>query len=815
MPSWWCGPKLRLPKWAAPRLAEARMSFRRRLGTNRGRDSKNDGDDGVKKTPSRSQSFSGYGARLRNSLRRGRSIRMRRGASFRDSMRFRRSYTGSMRRENSVRRRKMMSDIQIIRRSYCGPRGQEPSSTISSDGQESIELNDMTKQADNLWREYEQMKFQEKWRDDMLSKLHSENLKLNPEEEALTGNFKSFCGVKSRADSLLDQIRVLIRKFLVLSQGDPALVEACFQIIEEEERRDEEAATCFRENGFESPDRPKAWKEKCLKELRKVPLLRVENTPQLDRSEDRSWLAKHMELMSQKLREDLHVVKKLFEKTVHLHKEIAQFFVDTYYEYLAQHIQDIISTGLRHNEIIQLLSWLTEHKAEMEQFNTSFVTGVCLVKAANSLLPDHTTRELEQSYTKTVHANIKQWGNDALRKESEDWYKDEPPKQDKDGFFYTEFPVHLFELLQQNLDVARVISAGTYKAFLGYCLDEVRIIVQQYAAEVKAYIPTRSVATTPPPSPTPSPKSKSSTALVKKIRKTVEPHLAQITSDEKRQQNKPKHYVQYAGAALNNFLTIIDCSHIFKQQLTPTAKKAPNSIEDKVMPKQSPEKEAVDDDDEKVDDFTYSLNTMRTVTDECVEMFLNDLYAEMKPLLKQVGSKQWFGINKTSCVGDVCDLITAYTSHVRRVLISDWPDRLEQYLRVEYSKGFSRKGVCITCKNAKDRRDAADQICLEMDQVENTLASVTRDGQTRMSGLNILCRMAEVVRLTDKSMIDLVVTSLVQKHPEVTRKQLKALLRLRGDFSSSKIKKILVNSMAQDDTDSIGYGSGESTVTIN
>ena len=65
-----------------------------------------------------------------------------------------------------------------------------------------------------------------------------------------------------------------------------------------------------------------------------------------------------------------------------------------------------------------------------------------------------------------------------------------------------------------------------------------------FSAAVKVYIPTRSVSTTPPSSPLPSPKS---AQLVKKIRKTVEPHLSPTAAEEKRcQLNKPKFYVQYS-----------------------------------------------------------------------------------------------------------------------------------------------------------------------------------------------------------------------------------------------------------------------------
>eukprot|EP00057_Strongylocentrotus_purpuratus_P004449 XP_003728722.1 PREDICTED: exocyst complex component 3 [Strongylocentrotus purpuratus] len=407
MPNWWCGPKLRVPKWMAPTIEGARTSFRRRMGTVNSQDSSF-------RRRLRTLSDNDYGSRFRDSIRRGRrtmSLRslnrsrsdwtLRRTQSFRDSMHFRRRDGNSTRRrDTTLRRKRTTADIRIIRRSFCHTSASEPnlSTTISGeDGNaEETELDEMTKQADNLRREYEQMQFQEKWRDDMLLKLHQQNLTLSAEEMQLASNTTSFNGVKRRADSLLDQIRVLIRKFLVLAQGDPGLVEACFLIVQEEERRDEDAAKCKEEKGFITPDRPKKWKDKILTELRKVPLLRVENTPQQDRTDDRNWLALHMELMSQKLREDLKILKGLFSACHSLDSDIAQFFIDAYYEYMTQHIQDIVSTGLRHSEIIQLLSWLTEHKTEMRRLNVSFIEGVSLDKAAESILPEHTRKELEQ-----------------------------------------------------------------------------------------------------------------------------------------------------------------------------------------------------------------------------------------------------------------------------------------------------------------------------------------------------------------------------------------------------------------------------------
>ncbi|XP_041476504.1 exocyst complex component 3-like isoform X2 [Lytechinus variegatus] len=788
MPNWWCGPKLRVPKWIAPTIEGARTSFRRRMGTI-------NNQDGTFRRRLRTLSENDFGNRFRDSIRRGRrtmSLRnlnrsrsdwtLRRTMSFRDSLHFRRR-DSVRRRDTTLRKRRTTADIRIIRRSFGRTSASEPNLSTScsaEDGnEEGTELDEMTKQADNLRREYEQMKFQEKWRDDMLLKLHQQNLTLSAEEMQLASNTTSFNGVKRRADALLDQIRVLIRKFLLLSQGDPGLVEACFQIVQEEERRDEEAAQCKEEKGFITPDRPKKWKDKILTELRKVPFLRVENTPKQDRIVDRNWLALHMELLSQHLREDLNILKGLFSICHSLDSDVAQFFVDIYYEYLTQHIQDIVSPGLRHNEIIQLLSWLTEHKAEMKRFNVSFIEGVSLEQAAENIVPEHTRKELEQSYLKTVHSNVKHWAKDALQKEREDWKsEDSPPKQDKDGYLYTEFPVHLFDLLRQNLDVAREISTGTYKALLGYCLDEVRNIVQHYAAAVKVYIPTRSVSTTPPSSPQPSPKS---AQLVKKIRKTVEPHLSTTAAEEKRSQlNKPKFYVQFSVAALNNFETIIEHSQLFNQQRPQGEKKNPKQT------------------DEDEDDFTYSLNMMRRLAKECFDKFMNDLFAEIKPLLKLVGTKQWFVQNGTSCIGEVCDIITAYTFHLRRQFTGEWREKIEQYMLQEYTKSFSRRTVCITCKNSKERQNVAEQILWECDQIENTLASLQKEAEVHISIFNMLRQMAEVIHLSDKQTIVLEVTSLVMKHPELTRRQLKAILRLRGDLKKAKIKKFIYLSTETD-----------------
>lgn len=125
MPNWWCGPKLRIPKWMAPTIEGARTSFRRRMGTVNSQDS-------TFRRRLRTLSDNDYGSRFRDSIRRGRrtmSLRslnrsrsdwtLRRTQSFRDSMHFRRRDGNSTRRrDTTLRRKRTTADIRIIRRSF-------------------------------------------------------------------------------------------------------------------------------------------------------------------------------------------------------------------------------------------------------------------------------------------------------------------------------------------------------------------------------------------------------------------------------------------------------------------------------------------------------------------------------------------------------------------------------------------------------------------------------------------------------------------------------------------------------------------------
>nr|XP_054756740.1 uncharacterized protein LOC129262666 [Lytechinus pictus] len=165
MPNWWCGPKLRVPKWIAPTIEGARTSFRRRMGTI-------NNQDGTFRRRLRTLSENDFGNRFRDSIRRGRrtmSLRnlnrsrsdwtLRRTMSFRDSLHFRRR-DSFRRRDTTLRKRRTTADIRIIRRSFGRTSVSEPNLSTScsaEDGnEEGTELDEMTKQADNLRREYEQ-----------------------------------------------------------------------------------------------------------------------------------------------------------------------------------------------------------------------------------------------------------------------------------------------------------------------------------------------------------------------------------------------------------------------------------------------------------------------------------------------------------------------------------------------------------------------------------------------------------------------------------------------------------------------------------
>uniref|UniRef100_A0A8R1ERK2 Uncharacterized protein n=2 Tax=Caenorhabditis japonica TaxID=281687 RepID=A0A8R1ERK2_CAEJA len=133
-------------------------------------------------------------------------------------------------------------------------------------------------------------------------------------EQMLLVNF--FKGVNVVVAELAKNMWFIMARTLEMVKGNengggPQQVVTCLRIVEREERIDKFYTDARNKNSsaFVPPGRPRRWKEKALQSLEKTVVFRVEGNQLEDRSLNKAWLARYLEVCRNVIMDDLLLAK--------------------------------------------------------------------------------------------------------------------------------------------------------------------------------------------------------------------------------------------------------------------------------------------------------------------------------------------------------------------------------------------------------------------------------------------------------------------------------------------------------------------------
>ncbi|MED6267584.1 Exocyst complex component 3 [Characodon lateralis] len=112
---------------------------------------------------------------------------------------------------------------------------------------------------------------------------------------------------------------------------------------------------------------------------------------------------------------------------------------------------------------------------------------------------------------------------------------------------------------------------------------------------------------------------------------------------------------------------------------------------------------------------------------------------------------------------------------------------------VEYLKAVMQKR--ITFKNADERKDGAERMIKEAEQFKFLFKKLAAGENTdRLCGS--ITAIAEVIKLTDPTLLFLEVTTLVSKYPDIREDHIQALLAVRGD-ASREMRQMIIGTLSE------------------
>uniref|UniRef100_A0A8C7U963 Exocyst complex component 3 n=1 Tax=Oncorhynchus mykiss TaxID=8022 RepID=A0A8C7U963_ONCMY len=278
-------------------------------------------------------------------------------------------------------------------------------------------------------------------RDDLMYEQYRMDSK-NTHDMNLIRNY--FGAVQGLSDDLAKQLWMVLQRAMGTVRRDPTMLVSVVRIIEREEKIDRRMLDRKKQMGFIPPSRPKSWKEKMFEVLEGTVTTRIEGSQSVTREADKMWMVRLLEITRKYVLDDLIVVKNLMVQA-----DIGSVFVEM----------------MGHPDLV------TEYDIHL----------------MDPLLPQKVVDELLSKYVQTFTSNITGWLRKALETDKKDWFKETEPEADQDGYYQTTLPAIVFQMFEQNLQVAAQIDETFKEEVLKLCLKQMNSFLIRYREEAIAY----------------------------------------------------------------------------------------------------------------------------------------------------------------------------------------------------------------------------------------------------------------------------------------------------------------------------------------
>lgn len=296
-----------------------------------------------------------------------------------------------------------------------------------------------------------------------------------------------FEDVQGLSDELAKQLWMVLQRSMVTVRRDPTMLVSVVRIIEREEKIDRRMVDRKKQTGFIPPGRPKRWKDRMFVVLEGTVSTRIEGTQALTRETDKMWLVRLLEITRKYVLDDLIVVKNLMVQCFPPHYNTFNRFFMLYHNAVSTRVTELAAEDLEANEIVSLLTWVLNTYKSVEMMGHPELLSECDINQLEPLLPQDVVDDLLSKYVQTFTSNITGWLRKALETDKKDWQKETEPEADQDGYYQTTLPAIVFQMFEQNLQVAAQIDGDFKEQVLKLCLKQMNSFLIRYREEAVLY----------------------------------------------------------------------------------------------------------------------------------------------------------------------------------------------------------------------------------------------------------------------------------------------------------------------------------------
>ncbi|NXA41647.1 EX3L1 protein, partial [Eudromia elegans] len=299
-------------------------------------------------------------------------------------------------------------------------------------------------------------------RDDILLQLHLRGL-----SSAQATVLAYFSGLQELNESLAKQLWGIVGCSLELVREDPVLFVSAVRIIEREEKIDD---ALLLDATFLPPGRPKGWRQKFYHTLQES----IRGSRFLPARVDTTGpgLSRHLAALQRAVVAELHVVKDLMVQCVPPHYNLLSTCTATYHQALGSHLQDILREDLDKQALFLLLEWVLHVYQSPEMMGHPDLLPEVDVAALGPLISPELVDQAERKYVVKVKASVLEWMQRTLEVEFKEWFREEEPETDHQGFFQSALPVIVMQMLSENIRVASLLTDSLRHKVYSMALEE-------------------------------------------------------------------------------------------------------------------------------------------------------------------------------------------------------------------------------------------------------------------------------------------------------------------------------------------------------
>ncbi|KAK0428448.1 hypothetical protein QR680_010811 [Steinernema hermaphroditum] len=599
----------------------------------------------------------------------------------------------------------------------------------------------------------------EQARDDLMLEVHKLPSERKEFDKNLLKNY--FVDVEKLVADLGKQIWYILSRSLEAVRGQDAgqtqLVTA-LRIIEREERIDKYYVEHRASTGdFMPPGRPREWKKECFNVLERNVQHRVEGNQLEDRTINKSWLARYLEVCRRVIVEDLKVAKLAVVNCFPPHYQIYERFVQMYHNCVSRKLREIAQDKLEKNELVQLLNWVQNYGSDQMLGNPRLEINTAALLQDHPLLPRSTMNQLCERFVEITHRDIREWLEKTLVQEKDDWYKDVRP-EGEGGYLYTQLPNILFGMIDDTVQVTKEISQDIIPGVVDACVDEFLAFANKYRDAAQAY------------------------------RNKHFENRSNFTA-----------FTHTMIAVANNLHVCIDQTDKLKKHIRLTMETDPGHVSSPIdtQPPSSPvattsarsmssifgvqREELIS----KIDDLKKRWNVG---LQSAVNALLEEVYSDVAGHLSSLMSKSW--LDSRESIGTIVLTVKDYYEdhqhlrpQVRSLLLMDM-----QYKVVgEYLIAIDARRLIY--QNYDERAKAANRLKQDAQEIDQLMQDLQKRADTELDKLTqVLEDIAEIIDLTDKSLLQLEVASFVRKYPDIHVDLLASLVQSREDIGRQEAR---------------------------